>query len=82
MGTQISPIGTFVSEDIEESLEDPRFRAEYERLASYEELARIVIMHRAALGLTQAALAAHVGTTVSEISRIESGQPDQASCCD
>ena len=39
---------------IKESLEDPEFRAEYERLAPYEGLARIVIMRRAALGLTQA----------------------------
>lgn len=69
-----SPVGTRVSDGIKESLKDPEFRAEYERLAPYEELARIVIMRRAALGWTQAELAARTGTTASAISRIESGQ--------
>lgn len=46
----------------------PEFKAEYERLAPYEELARIVIMRRASLGLTQAELAARMGTTASAIS--------------
>ncbi len=44
------------------------------RLAPYEELARIVIMRRERLGLTQAELAARMGTTASAVSRIESGQ--------
>lgn len=74
MSKQISPIGKSAADDIKESLEDPEFRAEYERLAPYEELARIVIMRRATLGLTQAELAARMGTTASAISRIESGQ--------
>ncbi len=74
MSKQISPVGKSVSEDIKQSLEGPEFRAEYDRLAPYEELARIVIMRRAALGLTQAELAARMGTTASAISRIESGQ--------
>jgi len=74
MSKQVSPIGESVADDIKESLENPEFRAEYERLAPYEELARIVIMRRAALGLTQAELAARMGTTASAISRVESGQ--------
>lgn len=74
MSKQVSPIGKSVADDIKESLEDPEFKAEYERLAPYEELARIVIMRRAALGFTQAELAARVGTTASAISRVESGQ--------
>jgi len=74
MSKRVSPVGKAVSDDIEESLKDPEFRAEYERLAPYEELARIVIMRRAALGLTQAELAARMGTTASAISRIENGQ--------
>jgi ribosome-binding protein aMBF1 (putative translation factor) len=74
MSKQVSPIGKSVSDHVKESLKDPEFRAEYERLAPYEELARIVIMRRAALGLTQAELAARMGTTASAISRIESGQ--------
>lgn len=63
-----------MSDDIAKSLEDPEFRAEYERLAPYEALARIVIMRRAALGLTQAELAARMSTTASVVSRIESGR--------
>jgi ribosome-binding protein aMBF1 (putative translation factor) len=74
MGKRANPVGKSVSDDIKESLKDPAFRAEYERLAPYEELARIVIMRRAALGLTQAELATRMGTTASAISRIESGQ--------
>ena len=74
MSKRVSPVGAAVSDHIKESLKDPEFKAEYERLAPYEELARIVIMHRGALGLTQAQLAARMGTTASAISRIESGQ--------
>lgn len=74
MSKRANPVGKAVSDHIEESLKDAEFRAEYERLAPYEELARIIIMRRAALGLTQAELAARMGTTASAISRIESGQ--------
>jgi len=74
MSKRVSPVGTAVSDDIKESLKDPEFKAEFERLTPYEELARIVIMRRGALGLTQAELAARMGTTASAISRLESGQ--------
>lgn len=74
MTRHTSPIGTSVADDIQESLKDPAYRAEHERLAPFEALARIVIMRRGALGLTQAELAARMGTTPSVISRIESGQ--------
>lgn len=74
MKKQANPVGQSVSDHLKESLKDPEFKAEYERLAPYEELARIVIMRRAALGLTQAELAARMGTTASAVSRIESGQ--------
>lgn len=74
MSKRSSPVGTAVSDQIKDSLNDPEFRAEYERLAPYEELARIVIMRRAALGLTQAELAARMGTTASAVSRIEIGR--------
>jgi ribosome-binding protein aMBF1 (putative translation factor) len=70
----ISPIGKSVTDDLADRLEDPEFRVEYERLRPFEELARIVIFRRAALELTQAELAARMGTTASVISRIESGQ--------
>jgi ribosome-binding protein aMBF1 (putative translation factor) len=50
------------------------YRAERERVAPFEELARLVIKHRASLGLSQAELARRVGTSHSAISRIESGR--------
>jgi ribosome-binding protein aMBF1 (putative translation factor) len=69
-----SPIGTPVAEDITVSLDDVEIRAEHERLAPYEALARLVIMRRAALGFSQKQLAMRMNTTASAISRIESGQ--------
>lgn len=74
MSEQSSPVGATVVDHIEKSHEDSDFRAEYDRLRPYEEFARIVIARRAALGLTQAELAARMGTTDSVVSRIESGQ--------
>lgn len=50
------------------------YRAEQERLAPFEELARLVIRHRAALGISQKELAERVGTSHSAISRLESGR--------
>ncbi len=70
----MSPVGNPVADDIQKSLKDPAYRAEHERLAPFEALARIVIMRRGALGLTQPELASRMGTTASVISRIESGQ--------
>jgi hypothetical protein len=61
MNEQASPFGATVSDHIEESLEDSDFRAEYERLRPYEELARMVLRRRAALGLSQADLATRMG---------------------
>lgn len=74
MSEQGNPVGATVTDHIEESLGDSTFRSEYGRLRPYEEFARIVIARRAALGLTQAELAARMGTTASTVSRIESGQ--------
>ena len=50
------------------------YRAEQQRLAQFEELARLVIKHRAALGISQQELARRVGTSHSAISRLESGR--------
>lgn len=50
------------------------YRAELRRLAQFEGIARLVIRHRAALGLSQQELARRVGTSHSAISRIESGR--------
>lgn len=74
MSEKVSPVGSAVSDRIKNSLKNPALRAEYERLVPYEALARIVIVRRGSLGLTQADLAARMGTTASAISRIESGQ--------
>jgi transcriptional regulator with XRE-family HTH domain len=53
---------------------NPAYRAELERLAPYEALARIVMRRRGQLGLSQAELAQRMGTSHSAISRIESGR--------
>jgi ribosome-binding protein aMBF1 (putative translation factor) len=50
------------------------YRAEQQRLAQFEELARLVIKHRAALRISQKELAHRVGTSHSAISRLESGR--------
>lgn len=52
----------------------PAYRAEQARLAQFEALARLVIKHRAALGISQQELARRVGTSHSAISRLESGR--------
>ena len=69
------PIGTSVSDAIEQNrVRSRRYRAEYDRLEPFEQIARIVIMRRGQLGLSQQELAKRMGTTASVISRIESGQ--------
>lgn len=69
------PIGTSVADDIaRQRAGDPEFREAYDRLRPFEEIARVLIMRRAVLGLTQQELAERMGTTKSVISRIESGQ--------
>lgn len=50
------------------------YHREQRRVAGFEELARLVIRHRARLGLSQKELAERVGTSHSAISRIESGR--------
>ncbi|MEP6954767.1 MAG: helix-turn-helix transcriptional regulator [Solirubrobacteraceae bacterium] len=71
---QVSPIGSAVADRIDEKLQDPEYRAEHERLAPYEALARIVIMRRATHGVSQAELARRMQTTPSVVSRIETRQ--------
>ena len=57
-----------------ELMQDPEFRAEYERLRPEFELAQTIIAARAAQGLTQAELAARMDTSQSYIARLESGR--------
>jgi ribosome-binding protein aMBF1 (putative translation factor) len=70
----ICSAGTPHTESMRHRTRNPAYRAELERLAPYEALARIVIRRRGALGLSQAELAKRMGTSHSAISRIESGQ--------
>jgi ribosome-binding protein aMBF1 (putative translation factor) len=75
MSEHHSPVGISVSEHIERKLaRSKRYREAYERLAPFEQIARIAIMRRAQLGLSQGQVAERMGTTTSVISRIESGQ--------
>lgn len=74
MGEQ-SPVGAAVRDDVERKRAgNARYRTEHDRLRPFEQVARVVIMRRAHLGLSQQDLAERVGTTASVISRIESGQ--------
>ena len=70
----ISLIGTPHRESMRRRARDPEYRAELQRLAPYEALARIVIRRRGQLELSQAELAQRMGTSHSAISRIESGR--------
>ncbi len=75
MAKQQGPVGTSVGEHIEgKRARSKRYRDAKERLEPFEQLARIVIMRRARLGLSQQQLAERMSTTASVISRIENGQ--------
>jgi ribosome-binding protein aMBF1 (putative translation factor) len=75
MTDNASPIGTSVTDSIKQNrARSKRYREEYDRLEPFEHIARIVIMRRGQLGLSQQELASRMGTTASVISRIESGQ--------
>src|SRR5712691_4667118 len=70
-----SPIGAPVGEAAgRRARRSAGYREARERLAPYEQLARIVIGRRVELDLTQEELATRMGTSHSAISRIESGQ--------
>ena len=57
---------------LEERMEDPEFRAEYERQAPAFEVTKL----RLKQGLTQKQLAQMIGTRQSSISRLESGRSE------
>lgn len=74
-GERISPIGSSAAQSAAgRALRSRGYRRARERLAPYEEIARIVIRRRMELELTQEQLAERMGTSHSAISRIESGQ--------
>lgn len=75
MNAESGRLGSSVSANIANRRNAGRgFREAHDRLQPFEELARLVIMRRAALGLTQQELADRMKSTKSVISRIESGQ--------
>lgn len=75
MAKKRSPIGSSVDEHIgQRRARSSKYRETQDRLRPFEEIARVVIMRRAQLGLTQQELADRMDTTKSVISRIESGQ--------
>lgn len=75
MAENDSPIGSSVEEHVSQQRARSRgYRETQDRLRPFEEIARVVIMRRAHLGLTQLELAERMDTTKSVISRIESGQ--------
>jgi ribosome-binding protein aMBF1 (putative translation factor) len=75
MAKNDSPIGSSVEEHIgQRRARSSKYRETQDRLRPFEEIARMVIMRRAHLGLTQQELAERMDTTKSVISRIESGQ--------
>jgi ribosome-binding protein aMBF1 (putative translation factor) len=75
MATEGSPVGTSVDADVRRKrFQSPRYRVAHDRLAPFEQIARVVIMRRARLGLSQQEVAERMGTTASVVSRIESGQ--------
>lgn len=75
MANNQSPTGSSVEDHISQRrTRSASYRETQDRLRPFEEIARVVIMRRAQLGLTQQELAERMGTTKSVISRIESGQ--------
>ena len=72
---QPSPVGDPVAAGAaRRSALSAEYRAEAARITPFEEIARVVIMRRAELGLSQRQLAERMRTSHSAISRIESGQ--------
>lgn len=75
MSRQHGPVGISVSEHIGRKLDRSKpYREAHERTEPFEQIARIAIVRRAQLGLSQKQVAERMGTTTSVVSRIESGQ--------
>jgi ribosome-binding protein aMBF1 (putative translation factor) len=71
----VNPVGSTATEgSARRARRSAGYREARERVAPYEQLARIVVRRRLDLGLTQEQLAERMGTSYSAISRIESGQ--------
>jgi len=73
--TQRSPIGSTTQRARRKRARaNVAYRVEQRRVATFEELARLVIKHRGTLRISQKELARRVGTSHSAISRLESGR--------
>jgi ribosome-binding protein aMBF1 (putative translation factor) len=71
----ISPIGRSVADWITKQEErDPEYKRERERTRPQRELARLVLIRRTELDITQQELAERMGTSVAVISRLERGR--------
>lgn len=71
----LSPIGsTSQSASRRRAARSAEYRAEQERVAPFEALARMIIARRIRYRLTQEALAELMGTSVPAVSRLESGR--------
>jgi ribosome-binding protein aMBF1 (putative translation factor) len=69
------PIGSSVASGIDRRRRGSEsYAREADRVAAYEAIARIAILRRGELGLTQAEVARRMKTTGSVVSRIESGR--------
>jgi ribosome-binding protein aMBF1 (putative translation factor) len=71
----ISPIGQSIEDLIaEEEERDPEYKRENERDRPRRELARVLMLRRIELDLSQQELADRMGTSVAVISRLERGR--------
>ena len=71
----VSPIGSTSQEaSRRRAARNPEYRALHAEKAPYREVAWLLVKYRAQNGLTQEQLAKRVGTSYSQISRIESGR--------
>lgn len=70
--------GTFEALVAEEQLADPRFKAEWQRLAPAREFAATLLRYRAEHGLGQRALAEKLGVSQPRIVKLESGEHNPA----
>lgn len=70
-----SPIGSNAAEASDRrASRSEEYRDERERLRSYREVARLVILMRTRAGISQEELARRVGTSKSAIARLETGR--------
>lgn len=73
--SDVSPIGrSFDEVNREHAEQDPTYRRIREQRAPYQEIAWLLIRYRMEYGLTQEELAKRVGTSHSQIARVESGR--------